>query len=111
MNDLKDEKIDVFYIKLVESVNTIKRLDYRLEALIEVGNIAADIEELEAFNNARKYVCEMIKKLQPDFALKRMIKYICKDIVILKIIDISQIIQNVLNIMEKLLLLLMLQVV
>ena len=75
IDNLQYENMNEYFEKLVESVKTINRLYYRLEALIVVGYIASYNGKKKAFDNARKYVCEMIKKLQPDFALKGLIKY------------------------------------
>jgi len=61
--------------KLLNSVNSIKRPDIRLATLIEVGNLAANGGKKQPYRKARDYINEIIEKLDPNFALKGMTKY------------------------------------
>ena len=64
--------------KLLDSLNTIERLDIRFSTLIEVGNLAANFEEEQPYRKAKDYVNEIIRKLEPNFVLKGMTKYLLR---------------------------------
>ena len=63
--------------KLLNSVNTIERPDI-FATLIEVGNLAANGGKKQPYRKARDYLNEIIIKLEPNFALKGMTKYMQK---------------------------------
>jgi len=64
-----------YFDKLLDSLNTIERKDIRFATLIEVGNLAANNEKNQPYRKARDYISEIIRKLEPNFELKGMSKY------------------------------------
>lgn len=63
------------YDKLVDVVNKIERIDFRFSALIEIANFSAGEEDNKPFEKARRYLNELLKDKNPNFALTGMINY------------------------------------
>jgi len=65
------------YGRFLESVNnTIKPLDTRFAALIEIGNLARDYGEVDVFEKAGLYLKEIVSKVEPDKALIGLNNYL-----------------------------------
>ena len=65
-----------YFDKLLDSLNTNERTDIRFATLIEIGNLAAESEKKNSFiEKVKDYINEIIRKLEPNFALKGMAKY------------------------------------
>ena len=66
-----------YFDKLLDSLNTIERPDIRFTTLIEIGNLAAESEKKKnnLIKKVKDYINEIIRKLETNFTLKGMTKY------------------------------------
>ena len=69
---------DNYYIALLYLLHTIERKDLRFATIVEVGNSAGLFGIIKAYKKTEIYLSEMLTELDPNFALKGMIKYLQK---------------------------------
>jgi len=66
-----------YFCPLIDSIYyNMENKDFRMAALVEIGNMCGEKRIMSCFNKAYNYLSKILSKIDPDIALTCIIKYL-----------------------------------